>query len=601
MKLIYRNDEKNDDKFICEVEIILGSVCAEQIEKAAITISESVMLISEKLHYDVIHTIKKDLIRTKQSIESMSYAIVRPRRIFLISIDRRNIGALFIEEIGSGGVFIQDDLTGRECFLLDTGRSGTGSVYVWFGSDTNYKSMALGTRVARGYLEGLKTMKLINSNIKHSTRSDFLDPNTSWISYINSGLEPFEFISCFRSWRMGLLLPSSRKVTFDPNNISNDEAEDEKYGEDGLLLPPSTHLSYKERLSLRKTTSPATTTSPSVTMPPLTPTTPPLLAHRMIVSKNRSERYYELLGLSPQDVNSPAEVDTESANNEKTLEDNNTTSNNNINAYPATPNADVSSSSIIGSIAERRGSDAVRRLSLPTVPTIPEEIEGESSPMEPLGYDNNSGFITEKLKEATANAALEASNTSYDNNDTLPETSNIKSSPDIIHKSPSVDGGTPLRSPPPKRYSFTKPAAIEAAPAPVPVAHYKKSASIRSMPSDEGKSPSSISTPPQPASVFSPRGNDRSNSFKSNSNIDVSKQDSANDVKGTSPAVPKRRPSKRNSNGNIALGNNNNNNNNSNNEILKTGVTDTPITSNDEIPSAVSQPSKKKSLFFCCF
>ena len=199
----------------------------------------------------------------------------RPKRLFLISRIRRDLGAMFIEEIGSGGVFIQDDLTGRECFLLDTGRSGTGSVYVWFGSDTNYKSMALGTRVARGYLEGLKTNKfeLNSQTMIHATPTTTSSPSenqlddTTIVTFVYSGNELQPFKDMFRMWYDNVTPIAAHTVAFDPNSILSME-ENEVYestlDELGNPIVEKEKVSYRESHTYKRDISP-TKPAPSST------------------------------------------------------------------------------------------------------------------------------------------------------------------------------------------------------------------------------------------------------------------------------------------------------------------------------------------------
>jgi hypothetical protein len=48
--------------------------------------------------------------------------LTRPVRLFNVSAAKRNVGAMFTEDVG-GGYFCQADLSERGCFVLDSGKN----------------------------------------------------------------------------------------------------------------------------------------------------------------------------------------------------------------------------------------------------------------------------------------------------------------------------------------------------------------------------------------------------------------------------------------------------------------------------------------------
>jgi hypothetical protein len=95
-----------------------------------------------------------DLLRavglSARAIKSETYGhLTRPRRVFEVSDTRRVVGAMFVEEIGMGSVYLQSDLKVHACYILDTGRA---SIYLWTGPDATYKCFALAVRICRKYM-----------------------------------------------------------------------------------------------------------------------------------------------------------------------------------------------------------------------------------------------------------------------------------------------------------------------------------------------------------------------------------------------------------------------------------------------------------------
>jgi hypothetical protein len=163
-----------------------------------------------------------------------------------VSVERRNLGALFVEEIGVGGMFKQSDLQDTECYLLD---GGTTVVFIWHGLDSTYHGRALCTRVCRRYLTELRRDHDLCATPQF--RAIFplpVDGGEIEIEYLESRQEPSVFISYFPKWTLrsessetDLESAANRSplcVSFDPTVITADETLDERYDRTGRVIDP---------------------------------------------------------------------------------------------------------------------------------------------------------------------------------------------------------------------------------------------------------------------------------------------------------------------------------------------------------------------------
>ena len=191
-----------------------------------------------------------------------------------ISLERRNIGAIFIEEIGIGGVFKHLDLQEMECYLLD---SGTHDIYLWYGLESTYQSRCLCVRVCHYYINELYKLnsenkdddtlhtQLPNNNNSQSTNEEgnillkrplTVPNNLLNIIYLESRFETDDFKDFFLYWNHSIdNLDSSDDNNktrfcqyFDPKNITlENEANDDLYHPNGLLKDTNiTPVKYSE-------------------------------------------------------------------------------------------------------------------------------------------------------------------------------------------------------------------------------------------------------------------------------------------------------------------------------------------------------------------
>lgn len=157
---------------------------------------------------------------------------------------RRNVGALFVEEIGSGGMFQQSDLQEEECYILD---SGGNIIFLWHGIESSYQSQALCTRVCRKYISELK--KDHDACASPEFRDIFPLPASQNIEiiYQESGHESLEFIYLFPKW---IPRGESRQMlcnNFDPSSITDDDDDivDDKFDRAGHLIISREKISYR--------------------------------------------------------------------------------------------------------------------------------------------------------------------------------------------------------------------------------------------------------------------------------------------------------------------------------------------------------------------
>lgn len=149
-------------------------------------------------------------------------------------MDRRNIGALFVEEIGVGGMFKQTDLQETECYILD---SGANLVFIWHGLESSYHGQALCTRVCRHYIAELHKEHDVCASPEFRAIFPLPAVDNIEIVYTQSGNEALEFMNLFPRWirRTDSSLPMVCS-TFDPSNITDDELADDKFDKSGKVV-----------------------------------------------------------------------------------------------------------------------------------------------------------------------------------------------------------------------------------------------------------------------------------------------------------------------------------------------------------------------------
>jgi hypothetical protein len=153
-----------------------------------------------------------------------------------ISSVRRDVGALFVEEIGAGGAFQQADLAPSECFLLDSGRR---ELYMWFGLESTWHCRALCVRVSRAYVRTLTSTNhdpcasaLFREVFRLPARQD------TFLEAIEAGTERERiwFTHCFSNWTpIGSTDVVVKKlcVVWDMDHVTDDEIDDINIAPDG--------------------------------------------------------------------------------------------------------------------------------------------------------------------------------------------------------------------------------------------------------------------------------------------------------------------------------------------------------------------------------
>jgi len=136
----------------------------------------------------------------------------RPIRLFNVSHAKRQVGAMFVEEIG-GGYFNQDDLFERGTFILD---SGSTHLWVWFGDGAlSQDECELAVRVAIRLSRYIKQMKYyipadlmktqnVVTGLKQVSKGggrDAVECPPITVELCESGREPANFKACFFGWQ----------------------------------------------------------------------------------------------------------------------------------------------------------------------------------------------------------------------------------------------------------------------------------------------------------------------------------------------------------------------------------------------------------------
>ena len=228
--------------------------------------------------------------------DPLDNVLQRPRRLFVVSHDRRVMGAMFIEEIGPGGVYLQTDLNPRDCFLLDTGRRDTG-LMVWVGAETTYKAIALAVRTTRSYIRRLNAQLAIEKSpvwIQGLAGSGAVrEVEDTEVRYEYSGRESPAFIDQFRWWVSDYCPVTVTPVAINLTSLSKDEAEDELLLDDGSQKPePKEKGPYRSSVSVAKVS-----TVDKIAAAPDRSAPSALEQKRLeIINKHKSSRYHELVG-----------------------------------------------------------------------------------------------------------------------------------------------------------------------------------------------------------------------------------------------------------------------------------------------------------------
>jgi hypothetical protein len=115
----------------------------------------------------------------------------RPRRLFLVSHETRSTGAMFIRELGAGGVFTQKDLTATDSHVLD---AGAACVYVWLGSAASAATHRLAEDVAIEYV------KMLSTDNEHVAPLLTSLGKPRSVVLVRPGSEPGEFTWSFKDW-----------------------------------------------------------------------------------------------------------------------------------------------------------------------------------------------------------------------------------------------------------------------------------------------------------------------------------------------------------------------------------------------------------------
>jgi hypothetical protein len=152
---------------------------------------------------------------------SLQRAAHRPVRLFLISHTTRKTGAMYVREMGAGGVYTQSCLAPHESMLLDT---GAAVLYVWHGADASKSTRELGLSVAIRYAQdmpsatffaGVAPVPLIPQPLgaraaaaKAAVAAGTV-PSFGELSVVEvfSGEEPPQFTWCFKDWDQTLQKP----------------------------------------------------------------------------------------------------------------------------------------------------------------------------------------------------------------------------------------------------------------------------------------------------------------------------------------------------------------------------------------------------------
>jgi hypothetical protein len=133
----------------------------------------------------------------------VSRTVTRPKRLWTVSNDRRGLGAMFVEEVGQGGTFTQDDINARdgsECCILD----GGAQLFVRHGPKSDLPTRYLATRVARAFVERVGA----GTEVVH----------------VESASEPVELTALFRSWDTQLCaVPNETARKFVPANVGKQD------------------------------------------------------------------------------------------------------------------------------------------------------------------------------------------------------------------------------------------------------------------------------------------------------------------------------------------------------------------------------------------
>jgi hypothetical protein len=152
---------------------------------------------------------------------SLQRAAHRPVRLFLISHTIRKTGAMYVREMGAGGVHTQSCLAPHESMLLDT---GAAVLYVWHGADASKSSRELGLSVAIRYAQdmpsatffaGVAPVPLVPQPLgarAAAAKAAFAAgniPSFGELSVVEvfSGEEPAQFTWCFKDWDQTLQKP----------------------------------------------------------------------------------------------------------------------------------------------------------------------------------------------------------------------------------------------------------------------------------------------------------------------------------------------------------------------------------------------------------
>jgi hypothetical protein len=179
---------------------------------------------------------------------------------------RRSVRAIFVEEIGIGGIFIQSDLSPKDCYILD---DGYANIYAWIGDECKYPAMALLTRVSRKLIAAMRentsvTSESVSSTEENSNSSPFSAPTdiSIRVTYVNDGCEPADFIQHFREWKVSAdrkLNNYSAIVNFSPESVAVDESNDLLLDDNGNLLCETLvqKVKYSDSHEYKRDNSPA--------------------------------------------------------------------------------------------------------------------------------------------------------------------------------------------------------------------------------------------------------------------------------------------------------------------------------------------------------
>lgn len=202
-----------------------------------ITIDTNAFDLAEEINQKELEIVTNDEIDLPES--------TRPIRLVRVSQSLKQVGSMFIHDVGDGA-FAQNDLSESECYLLDTGST---EIYLWVGSSCTNPQVELGIETATRYIH--RALPKI--------KSGELLPK---LKLIDSGDEPMVFKCCFYGWQNKKLDSKKGKLSRTfldkiPKYVKiakrNDNERKEEEKQTKLKSRRTNLLKFKQQQTLRKT------------------------------------------------------------------------------------------------------------------------------------------------------------------------------------------------------------------------------------------------------------------------------------------------------------------------------------------------------------